>query len=124
MRQEFVGQEAPQAFALSSSALSNPTVLLVRGDIHAIGWSTNTCITSSVLVLWYDCCRRGPRLERLSIMVQKNLFLLVREVLRALEHGKLPSPALFRQLLSKAGIVLVSVHQCGLRMLLLLCTLL
>ncbi len=75
-------------------------------------------------MLWYDCCRRGSRLERLSLMVQKNLFLLVREVLRALEHGKLPSPALFRQLLSKAGIVLVSVHQCGLRMLLLLCTLL
>ena len=32
---------------------------------------------------------------------QQSVFLLVREVLRALEHGKLPSPALFRQLLSK-----------------------
>lgn len=34
-------------------------------------------------------------------MGQQSVFLLVREVLRALEHGKLPSPALFRQLLSK-----------------------
>ncbi|KAK9831955.1 hypothetical protein WJX81_002788 [Elliptochloris bilobata] len=40
---------------------------------------------------------------------QQNVFLLVREVFRALEYGKLPSPALFRQLLSKAlgyGIIL------------------
>ena len=39
------------------------------------------------------------------MMAQQNMFLLVREVLRALEHGKLPSPALFRQLLSKVCLV-------------------
>ena len=37
-------------------------------------------------------------------MGQESMFLLVRDVLRALEHGKLPSPALFRQLLSKVRV--------------------
>ena len=93
------------SFALSSSALSNPIVLLVRGEKYV---KIHLAQTSVALTL--HCTSAVVRLlqERtaLSTMVQQNLFLLVREVLRALEHGKLPSPALFRQLLSKAGIIL------------------
>jgi hypothetical protein len=44
-------------------------------------------------------------------MGQQSVFLLTREVLRALERGKLPSPALFRQLLSKVGSALADCGQ-------------